>query len=179
VEREVILTGVGGMGVQLAAQILARAAVREDRHVTLLGTYGGTMRGGNTEATLIVGDDPLATPPIVSQTGAAIVVHPQFWAEIHAKLRPGALVVLNADATPTEVDRQAHRVLEVSAAELGVPQAASLVLAGAWARASGVVGVESLVEAMRESVPSYRQQHLERNEAALRAGFAAVPAGAA
>ena len=67
IEREILFTGVGGQGVQLAAQVLARAAVLEGRHVMLLGTYGGTMRGGNTDATLVVADAPISTPPIVSR----------------------------------------------------------------------------------------------------------------
>src|SRR5690606_41928167 len=46
-EREVMWTGIGGQGVQLAATILARAATLEGREVMSLGTYGGTMRGGN------------------------------------------------------------------------------------------------------------------------------------
>ena len=65
-EFEIIITGIGGQGVQLVAQILARAAVAEDREVMMLGTYGGTMRGGNTESTIIIGDGPLINPPIVS-----------------------------------------------------------------------------------------------------------------
>ena len=36
-----------------------------------------------------------------------------------------------------------------------------------------------LVEAMRAALPPYRRQHAEGNEAALRAGHAAAPAGAA
>ena len=54
-------TGIGGQGVQLAAQVLARAATLEDRHVLYLGTYGGTMRGGNTDSTVIIGDRPLSS----------------------------------------------------------------------------------------------------------------------
>ncbi len=48
-----MLTGVGGQGVQLAAQVLGRAAVHEGREVMMLGTYGGTMRGGSTDSTLV------------------------------------------------------------------------------------------------------------------------------
>ena len=36
----------------------------------------------------------------------------------------------------------------------------------------------ALVEAMRESIPSYRTQHIAANEQALRAGLDAVEAGA-
>ena len=37
-----MLSGIGGQGVQLAAQVLARAAMREGRFVLLFGSYGGT-----------------------------------------------------------------------------------------------------------------------------------------
>ena len=43
-----MLTGIGGQGVQLGAHALARAAAREERCVLLLGTYGGSIRGGPT-----------------------------------------------------------------------------------------------------------------------------------
>jgi len=44
VERELLVTGIGGQGVQLATQVLARALTLENRYVMSLGTYGGTMR---------------------------------------------------------------------------------------------------------------------------------------
>ena len=182
-EREVILTGIGGQGVQLAAQVLARAAVLEDRQVMMLGTYGGTIRGGNTDSMLVVADAPIGAPPIISRTWSALVMHPQFFAPLRAKLRPGAVVMVNSSLFHGELDRRAQRVFEIPAtalaAELGNPLGASLLLLGAFARTTGFVALESLLAGMRESVPSYRRQHVEGNEAALRAGFGAVPAGAA
>ena len=182
-EREILLTGIGGQGVQLAAQILARAAAREDRHVMLLGTYGGTMRGGPTDSTLVVADAPIAAPPIVSRTWSALVMHHAFWEPVQRKLRSGAVVVLNASLFQGEVDRQQQRVFEVPAtqiaAELGSPLGASLVLAGAYTRLTELVKIGSLIEALRDCLPPYRRQHLETNEQALQAGFEAVPAGVA
>jgi len=182
-ERELILTGVGGQGIQLAAQVLARAAVLEDRHVLMLGTYGGNMRGGNTDCTLIVGDGPIASPPIVSQTGSAIAMHHRFWEPVRAKLRPHALVLVNAGVFDAEIDRREHRVFDVPAreiaAEVGSPLAASMVLVGFYAGVTALLRVDALVESMRQSLPSYRQQHAAQNEKALRAGFAAAPYGAA
>ena len=174
-EREIVLTGIGGQSVQLAAQILARAAVREERQVMMLGTYGGTMRGGHTESTLIVGDAPLTAPPIVARAWAALAMHHAFWPPVRKKLRPGGIVLVNAPLFEGEVDREQQRLFEIPATriatELGQPLAASLVLIGAFARLTGLVGVEALVDAMCESVPAYRRQHLETNEKALRAGF--------
>jgi Pyruvate/2-oxoacid:ferredoxin oxidoreductase gamma subunit len=182
-ERELILTGVGGQGIQLAAQVLARAAVLEGRSVLLLGTYGGTMRGGNTDSTLVVADGPISSPPIVSRAWSVIAMHHQFWAPARAKLRPGSIVVVNHPVFAGELDRGAQRVFEIPAADIaaraGSPMAAAMVLVAAHARITGLVGLESLVAGMRESVPPYRRQHLEANEKALRAGFAHPEPGAA
>ena len=57
-ERELLFTGIGGQGVQLAAQVIARAAIAEGKEVQLFGSYGGMMRGGDTLATLVIGDTP-------------------------------------------------------------------------------------------------------------------------
>jgi 2-oxoacid:acceptor oxidoreductase gamma subunit (pyruvate/2-ketoisovalerate family) len=182
-EREVLFTGIGGQGVQLAAQVLARAAVLEDRHVLLLGTYGGTMRGGSTDATLVVADAPISTPPIVSRAWAALAMHSQFFGPLRAKLRPGAIVVRNASLFHDVLDTDAHRVFDVEATaratELGSPVVGAMLLIGAFARITGIVRLDSLLTAMRACVPSYRRQHVEMNERALRAGFESAPGDAA
>jgi Pyruvate/2-oxoacid:ferredoxin oxidoreductase gamma subunit len=183
VEREILLTGIGGQGVQLAAQVIARAAIREGRHVMSLGTYGGTMRGGNTDSTLILGESPISAPPIVAKSWAGIGAHPRYWDGVRAKLRAGGVAVWNADLFGASADAGSARALPVNATELstrlGAPQAASLVLVGALAGATGLVGVDSLVAAMEEALPPYRREHAPKNAAALRAGFAAAPHGLA
>ena len=107
------ITGIGGQGVQLAAQVLARAATLEGREVMYLGLYGGMMRGGNTDSTVVVADAPIAAPPVVSRAWSAIAMHDEYWAPVEAKLRPGGLVLVN-DATFTQRRRaptsRVHRV---------------------------------------------------------------------
>jgi Pyruvate/2-oxoacid:ferredoxin oxidoreductase gamma subunit len=180
-EREILLTGIGGQGVQLAAQVIARAAIREGRHVMSLGTYGGTMRGGNTDSTLIVGADPISAPPIVAKSWAGIGAHPRYWDGVRARLRSGGVAVWNADLFGEGGDAGAARALPVRATALatqaGSAQGASLVLVGALAGATGLVGLDALIAAMEESLPPYRREHAPKNAAALRAGFAAAPHG--
>ena len=181
-EREIMITGIGGQGVQLSAQILARAATLEHREVLYLGQYGGTMRGGNTDATVVVSDAPIHTPPIVSHVWAALAMHHAFWPPIEAKLRPGSLVLINSTVFEGEIGRNDVERFDLAATELatalGNPLGASMILISAFACLTGMLGLDSLLAAMRESVPSYRQQHIELNEMALRAGFRAVDAGA-
>jgi 2-oxoglutarate ferredoxin oxidoreductase subunit gamma len=182
-EHEIMITGVGGQGVQLAAQVLARGATLEGRQVMYLGTYGGTMRGGNTDSSIVIADAPITSPPLISRIGTALVMHHAFFAPIHQKLRPGALVVVNSTAFEGRIETEAARIFEVQATklanELGNPLGGAMVLIAAYANLTGILGLESLVEAMRQSIPSYREQHIESNERALRAGFEALPAGEA
>ena len=181
-ERAVLLTGIGGQSVQLAAQVLARACVLDDRQVTYLGTYGGTMRGGNTDATLIVSDRPVSAPPMVSELAGALAMHHQFFRPLREKLRDDALVVVNESLFEGEVAPARQRVFAIPATrlatELGSPLSASMVLVAAYACITELAGLASLIAGMREAIPPYRRQHLESNEKALRLGFEQAPAGA-
>jgi Pyruvate/2-oxoacid:ferredoxin oxidoreductase gamma subunit len=173
VERELLITGIGGQGVQLAAQVLARAATLEGREVMYLGLYGGMMRGGNTDSTVVVADGPIEAPPVVSHTWSAIAMHDDYWPAVEAKLRPGALVLVNDATFPGDIsgDVTVHRLPATEVAtDLGNALGASMVVLGAYAHHTGIVSVDALVEAMCASIPSYRTQHIEANERALRAG---------
>jgi len=179
-EREVLLTGIGGQGVQLAAQVLARAGVRDGRHVLLFGVYGGAMRGMNTDATVVLGDAPVQAPPLLSRAWSAMAMHDRYWAPVAPKIAAGGLVVVNDSTFAAALDEDRYTVRRVPATELAVglgnDLTASMVLLGAFVALTGIVGTEALLDGMRDSVPSYRRQHLEANAAALAAGAEAVDA---
>ena len=180
-ERELMMTGIGGQGVQLSAQLLARAAMAEGREVMLFGNYGGMMRGGNTDATLVFGDGPIETPPTIAHTWSAIVMHHEYWEPLHQHLATGSLVMLNTTVFEGSVDWSPYVVVEVRATDIAVDvgniQAASMVMMGAYAAVTGLVGLASLAEAVQQSLPSYRSQHVALNVAALEAGYGSVVAG--
>jgi Pyruvate/2-oxoacid:ferredoxin oxidoreductase gamma subunit len=180
IEREVLLTGIGGQGVQLAAQVLARAALAEGRDVQMFGSYGGMMRGGNTEATVIVADGPVESPPTVSGGWSALVMHHEHFEAVHARLRRGAVVLVNSTVFDGQVDPDRFVVVDVPATALAVSAtgqaiSASMVLLGAYGAATGLVGLEALSAAVAESLPPYRSRHVGTNVMALQAGYAAVP----
>ena len=180
---EVLLTGVGGQGIQLVSRTLALAAVAEGRHAMMSGTYGGTIRGGMTEGTVVVGIGVLRSLPIVSSAWAAFVMSPQFWETIANRIRPGGPVVYNSSLSPDswaqDVAGRGFKAHGVAADEiavgLGSPASSAFVLLGSFAALTGLVGSPALVAAMREQVPSYRSANIEANEAAIAAGFELVP----
>jgi Pyruvate/2-oxoacid:ferredoxin oxidoreductase gamma subunit len=183
VEREILFTGIGGQGIQLAAQVLARAAVASGLEAMLFGSYGGTMRGGPTDSTLVVADAPVCAPPIVSRAWSAIAMHPAGWEAVAAKLGSDAVVVRNAALFEGTKAPEGWRVFPVDATPLASAQgsslAAAMVLVGAYVSATELVSFASLAAGLEASLPARRSQHRETNERALRAGYDAVPRGAA
>jgi 2-oxoglutarate ferredoxin oxidoreductase subunit gamma len=176
VERELLVTGIGGQGVQLATQVLARALTLEGRYVMSLGTYGGTMRGGNTDASLVYADRPISSPPIVASAWSGLAMHHRFWESTRIRLRPGAILLVSAPIFDPEIDLSRFSAFPVPAVEIataqGSPLAAAMVMVGAYAGLTGAVGADALDSAMEQSLPSYRRKLLDVNVAALRAGYA-------
>lgn len=182
IEREILWTGIGGQGVQLAAKILAQAATLEGHEVMSLGTYGGTMRGGNTDATIVLANGRITQPPMVSSAWAAVVAHPRFFEPMRSKVRADGVVLADADLLVEEplgeVTATLHAIPATTIArEVDAPKSAALVLLGALARATGVVTLESLEAGLETSLPPYRRETLEMNQRALRAGGEALAAG--
>lgn len=171
----VVLTGRGGQGIQLCAKVLAEAAVLEGHHVMLTSYFGGEMRGGRTEATVVVDAAPIDDlPPIVPSVDGAIVVDPAFVDVIAPKLGPDALVL--ADETfAAELDLPGQvRALPArrTASELGAEVAAGLLLVGVYATLSGVAGPDALRAAVAALVPAHRAAALAADLAALDAADA-------
>jgi 2-oxoglutarate ferredoxin oxidoreductase subunit gamma len=170
-QHEVLLTGIGGQGVQLAAKTLAMAATAEGHQVLMSSHYGGEMRGGQTEASIVVADEGLRTVPILESVWSAFVMHSRYWPGVAARLRPGGVANSNVAGDLPDGD---FRLFPVPAgdiaAEVGAAMSAGFVLLGAYSTITGLVGIEALVAAMKDLVPPDRTQHLVVNEAALRAG---------
>jgi 2-oxoglutarate ferredoxin oxidoreductase subunit gamma len=178
-QTEVMLTGIGGQGVQLCAKTLAVGATDEGRQAMLSAHYGGEMRGGQTEASVVVGDGPLRALPILPSTWSAFVMHPKHWEPVRARLRSDGVVVANGNLVGDDLDASDAHVVRIPAGdiatELSAPMSAGFVLLGAYSAVTGLVGLDALLGAMRQLVPPYRTQHVAANEAALRAGHDAAP----
>ena len=139
----------------------------------MFGSYGGMMRGGNTEATVVIADGAIEAPPTV---GRGVV------GDRHAPRLLGAHVAPAAAREPGAGQHDGVRgrrstgrrctVVEVPATDLAVDlgniMTASMVMLGAYVAATGLVALDALDAAVAESLPSYRTQHVARNVAAHR-----------
>ncbi len=177
VELELLLSGIGGQGIQLIGKALALAAIAEGRHALVYGEYGGEMRGGKSVINVVIGPQRLRALPVVANATHVIALHQKYWDEILPRLAPNALVVADS-AIGEHLSLPTQRLDMVPgldlAREAGNAMAAGFVMLAGFAGITGIVGVNSLIAAMKQLVPAYRRQHVETNERAIRLGAAAV-----
>jgi len=163
--------------VQLIGKALALAAVDESRHAMVYGEYGGEMRGGKSLVNIVVGPERLKGLPVVSKASHVIALHQKFWEEVLPRVAPDALVFADS-AIAGQIAAPGRRIESIEAGALaagaGSTMATGFVMLAGFAAATGIVATESLVAAMKQLVPSYRRQHVETNEKALRLGAAAA-----
>jgi Pyruvate/2-oxoacid:ferredoxin oxidoreductase gamma subunit len=177
-ERELVMSGIGGQGVQLAASVLAHAAVADGLDVQMFGSFGGMMRGGATEATVVFADGGVESPPTLAAAWSVVLMHDEHSHHARACLRSTSLLFVNAGIASAGSTGPDVVVVEVPATDLahrvGHPMGESLVMVGAYAAATGMVERESLIDAVAAVLPPYRSQHREGCERSLVAGAEAV-----
>ena len=169
------MTGIGGQGVQLAARTLAVAAVHQGLEVMVFGSYAGVMRGGSTDATVVLADGPLRSPPTVAHAWAALAMHHEYWPGVASRLVAGGIAVIDRSVFQGDAVLPGVTTVEVEAtaiaADLGNSRGGAMVALGALAGVTGIVGLGHLEEAALGVLPSYRAGHARANVDALRAGF--------
>lgn len=175
-ERELFMAGIGGQGVQLITKILTHALNLENRYVMHFAEYGGTMRGGNVECTVVTGTKELLAPPIIPSSWISIAMHPQVVSQAKEKLRKGSIYVVNAPFVKGEKAPAGVTLLEVPASDIATQmnnvQGAAMIMVAAICRATGLVSKEHLLDGLKELTPAYRTRTIETNVKAFEAGDA-------
>ena len=188
--KSIVLVGVGGQGILLASEILARAAMLEGFEVKTNEVHGMAQRGGSVVAQVRYG--PVVHSPLVARGKAQVLgaleqIEALRFAEY---LRPDGLAVVNAQAIvpvsvssgaaryPADVEsrlkaafpRLAYIQAGEAAAQLGGLQATNIVVLGAVSK-----GLDLPERAWQEAiVSSVKEKFRELNLRAFDKGRSMV-----
>src|SRR5436309_1198976 len=177
-DREVVMTGIGGQGIQLIAKLLAQAAMREGRQVMMFGLFMGTIRGGASESTVVIADEEVVAPPLVPSAWAVLAMHPEGLPKVAAKLERGGVLLTNSSLVTGPPARDDVAQIAVPATELakeiGQVMGASMIALGAFAAATGIVSPAALDSALGDVLPPHRRKLIDTNQRCLARGAEAV-----
>jgi 2-oxoglutarate ferredoxin oxidoreductase subunit gamma len=178
-QHDIIFSGFGGQGALFAGQLLAYAALEENRHVTWIPSYGPEMRGGTAHCIVIVSDEEIGSPIIRNPT-AAVVLNSPSMDKYELLLRPGGVLVVNRSFIARPAQRQDITIVEIQANELatdaGSAKMANVVLLGGLLEATRAVSLESVSKALDAHLPAKARKLLDANKVALQKGAEAARA---
>lgn len=133
--ERIVIAGFGGQGVLSLGQFIAYSAMYEGLEVTWLPSYGPEMRGGTANCSVVVGDQPIASP-IIAVADTLIVMNKPSLDKFIDSVKPGGLVIVNSSLIKEKITRDDVRVLYVDANELalesGNAKTANIVVFGAY-----------------------------------------------
>jgi indolepyruvate ferredoxin oxidoreductase beta subunit len=187
----IVLAGVGGQGILLAAEIVGAAAVKEGYNARVSELHGMAQRGGAVVSHVRVGENALA-PTVLEGTADVIVGFEPMEALRNIKFASKRTTVL-VNAKPFRISGTEYpdmeKILEqirgftkniilidakALAEKVGMSITQNIVMIGALAATERLpVKVDALKTALRELVPA---KYLDTNIKAFELGYNAVEA---
>jgi 2-oxoglutarate ferredoxin oxidoreductase subunit gamma len=171
--QDVMIAGFGGQGVLLAGKLLAHAGMIEGKHVTWFPSYGAEIRGGTANCTVIISDREIGSP-VVQNPSAMLILNEASFLKFEQRIVPSGTLFLNASLVQLPPTRHDITRIEIRAnaiaEELGDIRIANMVMLGAFLRSTGVVALESVLDALKAILPPRRHSLLPLNERALKCG---------
>ncbi len=170
--EELFMAGLGGQGVNLAGQLIARAGMDIGLNVSWFPIYSPEVRGGYSTCTIVLTDGRVGSPTSEHPT-SMILMDPTAVENFAAPLVRGGLMVVNSSLVPERPEGD-FRVLMVPAndiaAEIGNERTVNMALIGAWAAGTGLMDVEDVAGSLRAMLPERHHRHMPDNENALKRG---------
>jgi 2-oxoglutarate ferredoxin oxidoreductase subunit gamma len=175
--ESVIIAGFGGQGIIVAGKLLAQAAMNAGREVTFIPAYGAEVRGGTSNCTVVIADEPIACP-VVGNPDTLIAMNNASLNKFGSAVKAGGLIIYNSSLiNPPQADRRVDKTIDVLAVpvdqiaiELGSPRSANMVAIGAYLGRTGLLSIETAAQSIAEVLSERYHKTIPVNTEALRRG---------
>ena len=176
-KTESIIAGFGGQGVLSMGKILAYSGLMEDKEVTWMPSYGPEQRGGTANVTVILSDERISSP-ILNSYDMVVVLNQQSLDKFQSKVKPGGILIYDnygIHTPPTRTDIKVYCIEAMNATfELGNNTAFNMIVLGAMLKLNSIVTIESVVKALKKTLPERHHHMIPMNEEALRKGMSLI-----
>ncbi len=176
--QEIRFHGRGGQGAVTAVRLLASAVVKEGKYAAAFPMFGVERRGVPIAAFLRIDDKSIRERTQIYEPDCLVVVdphlierHPQ---DIFAGLKSDSILVTNAARASAELGSPLVGLIGfVDATRIGLEEIGTAItntcMMGAFARTTGLLGLDSILEVLGET---FTGAVLDGNVRCARRGFA-------
>ena len=149
---EIRFHGRGGQGAVTAARLLAEAAFLEGKHAQAFPFFGAERRGAPVLAFARIDDKQIRVRTQIYKPDYVVVLDPLLpeVVDVASGIKQGGIIVLNSKKAMQFPHAKTAFVDATSVAKetLGVPITNTAML-GAFAKATGLITLESLIEVIK------------------------------
>lgn len=178
---EIVIHGRGGQGAVIASELLAAAMFKEGKQVQAFPSFGSERRGAPVAAFMRADEKPIMLRCQIDNPDNLIILDPTLVdnPDIFKTLKKGGWAVVNTNRNLDGIEYlKGLKVATVDATDiavsnrLGSPTTAvvNTAILGAFARVTGLVRLESILDVMDEFVPV----KLKENAVAARQAYESV-----
>jgi 2-oxoglutarate ferredoxin oxidoreductase subunit gamma len=173
-EIELLAAGFGGQGVMIIGQLIAAAAVEENKFALFYPSYGPAMRGGTANCTVITSDQPIGSPIVIEHQNVLVMNLPSF-DKFEKSVQKGGRLFVNSSLIDKKSDRKDIQPFYIPsneiALETGSNLAANIVVLGAFLKATSFVKKETLEQTIKTKFERKGEKVVDINIKALNAGY--------
>jgi 2-oxoglutarate ferredoxin oxidoreductase subunit gamma len=176
-KNEIIVSGFGGQGIIVAGLLIAQSAVEQGLNTTWFPSYGAEMRGGTSNATVIVSDDEIGSP-ISFHPDALIALNEQSLNKFVPRLNKGAVIITSCKKDlANDFNYHFIEMSKIAENEIGNIKTLNMVAVGALIAAceeisKGLpyISKESVLKACEKTFEQ-KPDFIEINKKAVLAGY--------
>ena len=169
---EIRFHGRGGQGAVVASEMLAQAAFLDGKEPQSFPFFGVERRGSPVTAYARIDDKPIRVRTSITAPDIVVVLDPGLLKStpVADGLRPGGLLLVNSRLPPSEIAAPpGARRATVDASRIALAHGlgsvtmpvVNTVILGAFARATGIISLDSLSTAIERYSPAKPEQNRE------------------
>jgi len=169
--HRVLFAGFGGQGVMLMGELLSYAAMIDGKQVTYMPSYGPEMRGGTANCSVIVSDEPIASPIITKSTVLVAMNEPSL-DKFEDEIEQAGFLFTNESLVNRYSERSDIHSFSVDCNKLArailSEKIANIVMLGAVIHASKIVSLDAIDRALEKKFTGKKEKFIPLNQRALR-----------
>lgn len=161
---EVLVGGQGGQGIKFAGALLGQACALTGKQVASSASYGPEARGTLISSEVVVSEERITYPRTLNPQ-FFVALSQEAYDRLHRDVAEDGMVLFDPEAvTPSPEATQRHYPTPAlsTAAEMGHPGAANMIMLGALIALSGLVDMEMVKGTLPESGRAINERALER-----------------
>lgn len=170
----IIITGFGGQGILFAGKILAYTALIKGKHLSWLPSYGPEMRGGTANCHVIVSDEPVGSPIIITPNVLISMNKPSL-EKFENDVVAGGTIIYDSSLIDRKVERDDVKVCAVDATAIATneakPNMANMIMLGALLKATNIFTLEDIRAGVEKAVPPTKKDLVDYNMKLIERGY--------